>query len=55
MVAACVFHLTKGGVYLIGVNIFFAVMAGMVALGRRSWLTGRRSFASASNSYPSKR
>jgi uncharacterized membrane protein len=49
MVAACVFHITRGEASLIGVNIFFAGMAAMVVLGRRSWLTGRGSLARASN------
>lgn len=35
MVAASIFHITRGEASLIGVNIFFAVMAALVALGRR--------------------
>lgn len=44
MIAASVFHISRGEASLIGVNIFFAVMAVMVAWGRRSWLAGNRSF-----------
>ena len=37
MIAACIFHITRGEASLIGVNIFFAVMAALIAWGRRSW------------------
>lgn len=50
MIAACVFHIKRGEASLIGVNIFFAVMAAMIAWGRRSWLAGNRFSASASKS-----
>ncbi|MCS3801172.1 DoxX family protein [Niastella sp. OAS944] len=35
MVAASIFHIIRGEASLIGVNIFFAVMAALVAWGRR--------------------
>ena len=37
MIAASIFHITRGEASLIGVNIFFAVMAALIAWGRRSW------------------
>ena len=37
MIAACIFHITRGEASLIWVNIFFAVMAALIAWGRRSW------------------
>lgn len=40
MVAASIFHITRGEASLIGVNIFFAVMAALVAVGRRRWIAG---------------
>lgn len=49
MIAASIFHISRGEASLIGVNIFFAVMALLIAWGRRGWLTGSRSLASASN------
>ena len=34
MVAASIFHIARGEAALIGVNIFFAVLAGLIAWGR---------------------
>jgi hypothetical protein len=44
MVAASIFHITRGEASLIGVNIFFAVLAGFIAWGRskKAVITARR-------------
>lgn len=49
MIAASIFHISRGEASLIGVNIFFAVMALLIVWGRRSWLTGSRSSITSSN------
>lgn len=49
MIAASVFHISRGEASLIGVNIFFALLAALIAWGRRSWLAGSRSLAGAAN------